>query len=87
MEVRGIASPRILPTPLVGLCKPGNSLIVVVSPLRSDQSHLSSFLDRLHPFVDHQFAIDILDVKLDCVQAEEELLPNLFIGLPGSQKI
>lgn len=40
---------------------------------RSDQIHLSGLLDRLHTLVDQQLPVDVLDVKLDRVQAEEEL--------------
>jgi hypothetical protein len=37
-------------------------------------------------FVDQQLAIDALDMKLDRIEAEEEFLPNIFIGFTHSQE-
>jgi len=49
----------------------------------SDQFLLPGFLDHLYPLVDREFAIDILNVELNRVEAEEQVLPDLFITLPG----
>ena len=68
----------------VGVC--GFSKAEYVGPTSgSDQLLLSGHFYRLGSLVNQQFTIDILDVKLDCVQAEAKLLPDLFIALPGSQ--
>jgi hypothetical protein len=58
----------------------------VVLPPGSDQIHFPGLLDRLSPPVDQQFTIDILDVKLNGVQAEKELLADLFVGQSPGQK-
>ena len=67
-----------------GVC--GFSKAEYVGPTSgSDQLLLSGYFNRLGSLVDQQFTVDILDVKLDCVQAEVKLVPDLFIALPGSQ--
>src|SRR5215467_14572953 len=58
----------------------------VVLLLWSDQLLHAGFFNRLYPPVDRKFAIDTLDMELNRVEAEEKLLPDLFIGLPGSQE-
>ena len=70
---------------LAGICGfSGLEYVAILSG--SDQLFLPGFFNRLVPLVDQQFAVDILDVELNCVQAEEKFLSNLFISLPGVQK-
>ena len=50
----------------------------------SDQFLLLGFLDRLHPLFDRKFSIDALNVEWNHIGAEEQVLPDLFITLPGN---
>ena len=54
----------------------------MVLPLRSNQFQFPGFLNCLHPLIDQQFAVDILDVELDRVQTEEAVKANFLIGQP-----
>src|SRR5574339_679580 len=67
------------------LCGSSKSKYVVVL-VRSDQFHLPRFQNCMSPFIDQELTIDTLDVELNRIEAEEKLLPNIFIGFSCSQE-